>query len=180
MQSVSTMGGDAIDEIATKINYLISSQGLKTLVFYSEKKSEGKTTSILNISPVMSSLYNKRVLILDHSVMQSDNLERLIGAKKVDDNLVLKTKYDGVDYVRNTSLKQKAIILEDLSEFYDLIIINTTNYRDERRKSIPTAKYDGAILIRTNKTLGSKLGRNSKNLLDINVPIVGIILNEGK
>jgi cellulose biosynthesis protein BcsQ len=180
MQSISAMGGEGIDEIATKINYLISSQKLKTLIVYSEKKSEGKTTSILNISPVMSSLYNKRVLVLDHSGKQTDDLETLIGAKNIDENLILKTKYTGVDYVRQSSLKEKAVILEDLADFYDLILVNTTNYRNERRKSIPSVKYDGAVLIRTNKTLGSKLGKNSKDLFDYNIPIVGIILNEGK
>jgi cellulose biosynthesis protein BcsQ len=180
MQSISTIGGDGIDEIATKINYLISSQKLKTLVVYSEKKSEGKTTSILNISPVMSSLYNKRVLVLDHSGKKTDDLEVLIGAKNNNDNLILKTKYSGVDYVRQSSLKQKAVVLDDLKDFYDLILVNTTNYRNERRKSIPTVKYDGAVLVRTNKTLGSKLGRNTQDLYDYSVPIVGIILNEGK
>lgn len=179
MQSISTQNVDLIDEISTKINYLISAKNLKTLLIYSENKSEGKTTCILNIAPSLCNLYKKRVLILDHSDKSTDSLENLLEANEVADEIILKTKYSGVDYIRQSALDDKNIKLNDLTSFYDLVLVNTTNYNDESKISIPPITYDGAILVRTNNTLGNKVGKNSKNVLDINIPIVGIILNEG-
>jgi len=180
MQKVKTTTVDATEGIATKINYLISSSDSKTLLVYSDNKSEGKTTAILSIAPVMRSLYQRRVLILDHSNKATDDLEKLLVTQDFDDNFVSKTKFSGVDFIRQSTLDDKSISLEHLEEYYDLVLVNTTNYRDETKVSIPTIKYDGALLVRTNKSLGNKMGINSKNVLDINIPIIGIIFNEGK
>jgi len=177
MQNLENVQLPPLDEIVTNLNYLIASKNIKTLLVFSENKGEGKSHFIYSVSPVFDSIYNKRVLILDFSESGTDSLNEILETNQSQSDLVFNTKFKGVDYISDVDPINLNIIESEVISFYDLVLINSTNYRNEQNLAIPDFNIDGAIIIRTDKTLNSKFGKVTNSILDKNIPIVGIVYN---
>ena len=166
-----------LEKVATNLNYLISTNGCKTLIVVSEMKGEGKTTFITAVSPLLNSIYSKRILIVNREVSQDDEIKNILRVK-ASSSCIKETGYKGVDYF-GISSDNSVIGLEESVDFYDLILINTITKRKTTTVNIPDMKIDGAILIRSKATLNNEEGDIVKTLLDSDIPILGVLYNGG-
>ena len=166
-----------LEKVATNLNYLISSKKCKTLIVVSDKKGEGKTTFISSISPLLNSIYSKRVLVINREISQDDNIKDLLKVKE-SSTFIKETAFKGVDYFAITS-DDSVLGLEESADFYDLILINTITKRKSDNLNVPKLHIDGAIVLKSKSTLNDKDGDIVKTILDQNIPIVGVLFNGG-
>jgi len=170
-----------IDFMANNLNYLINTEKLKTVLIYSDLKGEGKSSFIASIMPRLSDLFSKRILILEMTDLSNDSLQESLEMRKGTNEFVQNTKFKNIDIMLIDNNDLNNIVTQEVSDFYDLILINSKNKNsDNVINEIPKIKIDGAIAIRTAKTLGSKALNNTNLLRDKDIPIVGFVLNEVK
>lgn len=169
------------DFLANNLNYLVNSKGMKTLLVYSDLKGEGKTEFISTIIPKYCSLFTKRTLIIEMADTLVDNLKDLLEVKKSSNDFVFNTKVKGLDYLLVQDNELNKLVTKEIVDFYDLIIINSKNLNsDGTINELPKLNIDGALVIRSKKTLGKTNLKNTNILLDKNIPMVGFIFNEAK
>jgi hypothetical protein len=165
-----------LEQIATNLNYLLASKSVKSLAVISDFKGEGKSTFISAISPIMNSLYAKRVLIID-CTDSKDNLDKLLGVD-LKDSSITKSTFKGVDYI-STNGNSSVIGLSDSRDFYDLILINT-DHNSCDPGVLPSIKIDGAILIKSKKSADLKEETVGEYYGDLDIPVMGVLFNEAR
>jgi cellulose biosynthesis protein BcsQ len=165
-----------LEKIATNLNYLLASKSVKALAVISEFKGEGKSTFISTISPIMNTLYSKRVLVIDctHS---ADNLDKLLGVD-LKDSSITKSTFKGIDYI-SLNNNNSIVGLNDSRDFYDLILINT-DLKSLDPGVLPSIKIDGAILIKSKKSADLKEETMGDYYSDLDIPVVGVLYNEAR
>ncbi len=165
-----------LEKIATNLNYLLASREVKSLVVISDFKGEGKSTFISSVSPILNSLYKKRVLIID-CTDSFDNLDKLLGVD-LKDSSITKSSFKGVDYI-SANKNHNSIGLDDSRDFYDVIFINTD--QDSCNPGVlPAIKIDGAILIKSKKSADLKEEVIGDYYGDLDIPVVGVLYNEAR
>lgn len=177
-----------VHNLAKNIDYSLRLNGAKFVLLASDRMGEGKSTFLVNCLPVLSKIYQRQVLIYD---CQSD--EELIGISPFqgNDQFIKKTKYSGVDYIHQDDLsflnsanpEDKVSVANshflEISKDYDVVFINMKTMNKFNKTKIPGLPIDGAIIMRSRKSINESLKPITNELQDREIPILGLVWNEG-
>jgi hypothetical protein len=189
MTAKKLSSNEEINELVKNLDYSLRVKEIKTLGVFSDKQGEGKSTFICACIPLMAKIYNKKILVLDMGTVKTDNVARYF---TLDDNeeTQLNTRFDGVDYISHNLINQLntsdqlssdakvSRYLNDTTKLYDLVVVNTNTLRRAEKTVFPEIVFDGAVLLRTDETVG-KESVMVNEIIDRSIPIIGTIHNEG-
>lgn len=181
------INSDSINhELIKNLEHNMQLSQAKSIFIYSELEEEGVTTFIDTTIPALSQIYNKKTLVFDMSrknIDCMDFMERLDGPK---DGFIEKTNISNIDYLELKSLtflkglsREERIIkansfYNELVNLYDVVFI-----KNSAKKLIPPFKLDGAVLIKSKKSDSLKETSLTNKLKDRNIPLLGLVYNEG-
>lgn len=183
------MAKHEMHNLVKNLDYSLRLNSAKYVLLASDREGEGKSTFLYSCLPLLAKIYQRQVLIYD---CQSD--ESLIGISpsQGEEQFIKKTKYTGVDYIHQDDLTfLKAASAEDkvtlanthfaeISKDYDVVFINMKTMKRFNKTKIPGLPIDGAILMRSPKSLNESLKPVTNELLDREIPILGLVWNKGK
>lgn len=159
----------AVHEVVKNLDYSLRLSGASRILIASDKKGEGKTTFAENCLPLLSEIYKRKIVfITDQS---SSAIEGI-------DNLSSK------DFAFLTGLKKeeakasREAYMDELSKNYDAIFVDSSTLKRAEKTRLPKFKVDGALLVRTSKTVGSTRLPITEEILDKEIPVIGIVYNE--
>lgn len=180
-----------LHNIAKNIDYSLRINEAKFVLIASDCAGEGKSTFLNTCAPILSSLYKKKVLIYDTQSDRNDILEKKFSAGAGERQFIQPSEIKGLDYVHSEDLtflnslpeyeKASAITahFNEISKDYDLVFINMKTLKRAEKTTLPVLPIDGAILIRSNKSAALTEKYLTNELLDREIPILGLIKNEG-
>lgn len=183
----------------TNIVYSIIKEGCKKIVFTSPFKSEGKTTTAVNVAVALSQQVNTRVLIIDcdlrrpsaHTILDVQpelGLANYLNGECSIEDVKVKTGNEKLDFISygvippNPSELLASKIMEEmikeLEESYDYIIFDTPPV-NMVMDAVPLCKLaDGVIVVVKHKnTTHPELSKAVEALKRNNSKILGVILN---
>jgi hypothetical protein len=180
-----------LHNIAKNIDYALRINQAKYVLVASDCNSEGKSTFLAECVPVLTQIYKKKILIYDCQPERGDTLEKRMSPTPSSHQFIHQTDTRGLDYLHNEDLffikdlpdTEKNIALmshfNEITKDYDLVFINMKTLKRAEKTSLPVLPIDGAILVRSTK--GIKLDEKviTNELVDREIPIVGLIKNEG-
>lgn len=179
---------EELREIAKNLDYSLRINGCKNVVVMSDRPREGKSAFLAHCLPILCELYDKNVLVFDLQSERNDYLECQLIPIDLHQHEVQKTRVKGLDYVHASDCIPLNIVsdsemsriinikFEELSAPYDVVFINT---KFAAGSSLPLLPLDGAILVRSRKSLGKAKNEVSNELMDRDIPVLGIVMNEG-
>lgn len=189
---------EACWKIRTRIEYVMSSEACQVLAVTSAGKSEGKTTTAVNLA-FSYAQKNKKVLIIDanlrkpilHKIFDLSNSSGLTN--------VLNDRYEKKDLIQYTMIpnlfllssgantvnpielltsNQMSAFLEKIKKEFDLIIIDTPPALDCSDAQIVSSLSDGVLLvIKDGKVKKEKAIKLKLMIEQVNAKIVGTVLN---
>ncbi len=171
----------------------------KIFVMTSPGKGEGKTTAIANLAVTIGES-GRRVLLMDCD-FRKPNVNRMFGISKEPgitnylfddtplDELIVSAQAPGLDILptgaqtispdRVINSEKMRYLIEELSEKYDYILIDTAPFGIISDAAPLIRMADGVIaLVRFNKTKTPELEQLLENLKTINAEVMGTILND--
>ncbi len=157
-----------IDKIKYKL--YIQNKDVKTIMFTSTKKGEGKSTIMLALANSIAS-DQKNVLVVcygDASFLKKDFLE----------NQIIKSDVKGLDFLR----VEEYIDLTNIpTDAYDYILIETENL-EKTKKSIEIAENSDLIIlvVEANRTNKNAVGQSISELKISECNNIQVILNRFK
>lgn len=190
---------EAYKTARTNIRFSLSSgDGCKKVIVTSASPGEGKTTTCLNLAIAFAQT-DARVLIIDAdlrkprinrhlSIGRENGLSDRLG-KLIDTNTAIKRcERHNLDCITAgqippnpaelLSSKEMELLLEELSESYDYIFIDTPPVTVVTEAAAMAKCVDGVILIlRQNHTISESVERARANLKLANAKILGYVLN---
>lgn len=191
MQTLDYKIENSMRELARNIDYSIRLNKAKRVLIVSDRRAEGKSFFIKECVPYIADLYQKKILILDLGLSSDENLKDALKAKDPIESEIVETAHPEVDYVGLENLKFLDVIdagekekrldqyVSQLVKFYDNIFINTNTKRNAGATVLPNLFVDGAIIIRSKKSIYNLKKSVTDEVLDREIPIIGIIDNEG-
>ena len=159
----------AVHELVKNLDYSLRLSGAKRVLIASDKQGEGKSTFAANCLPLLGEIYKRKVLfITDQSANTIEGI----------DNLTSK------DFAFLTGLKkadaaaQRETYMNELSKNYDVVFVDSSTLKRAEKTRLPKINVEGALLIRTSKTVGNSRKPITEEILDKEIPIIGIVYNE--
>lgn len=190
MELPKTTESSKLHELARNIDYSLRIHNVKSVVVTSDFVGEGKTALVAEVTPVLGSVYQKRILVYDCQSLTDNGLGQALQLRGSDKAFIYRTQYPLVDYVNETELN----FLDNLSErerttkltdffndaatAYDTVIIDAKTRRSEG-SSLPKLPIEGAIIVRSSKSQGKEAKKVTDELRDKEIKIIGLVLNEG-
>lgn len=181
-----------LHDLAKNIDYTLRIHDAKYVLVASDCHGEGKSTFLSGCTPVLSSLYKKRVLVYDCQNERDDILENQMSPSRGGTHhFIRSTTTTGLDYLHCDDLvflntlpdgeRTNSLLahFNEITRDYDVVFINMKTLKRAERSAIPALPIDGAILVRGPKTIGSKIKHVTNELLDREIPIIGLVKNEG-
>jgi hypothetical protein len=159
----------AVHEVVKNLDYSLRLSGASRVLIASDMQGEGKSTFASNCLPLLSEIYKRKVLYITD---QSSNAIEGI------DNLTSK------DFVFLSGLKkeesdsQRETYMNELGKNYDVVFVDSTTLKRAEKTRLPLINVDGALLVRTKKTIGSSRLPVTEEILDRQIPVIGIVYNE--
>lgn len=179
---MTEVGATSFHNIVKNIDYSLRIKNAKYILVTSDFAGEGKSTFLAECTPYLSSLYERKILIYDCQPERNDLLESVMKHQK---------EFQGVDYLHHDDLnflKEKfgeeklsamTTHFTEMARDYDLVFINMKTLKRSEKTQIPPLPIDGAIVVRTNKSIGSKNRFITNEILDREIPIIGLVRNGG-
>jgi hypothetical protein len=178
MQFPSTEVSKQVHSLATKLDYAIRMSGAKSILMASDEQGEGKTSALATCAPVLAELYGKKILVLN---MSTESFEKNLSLKNNKNIMIVNTS--DLDFLNDQDEQEKTkrlnTYINEMSESFDQIFININTLRRAEKTKLPDIKIDGAVIIRSEKSLGQKIKPITEDILDREIPILGLIYNEG-
>lgn len=180
-----------LHNLAKNIDYTLRINDAKYVLVASDANGEGKSTFLSSCSPVLTEIYKKKVLIYDCQTERDDVLEAALTPSIGTHHFIRSTKTPGLDYLhcddlvfinklpeseRTSSLMTH---FNEITKAYDVVFINMKTLKRADRSSIPALPIDGAIMVRGSKNLAESEKHLTNELLDREIPIIGLVKNEG-
>lgn len=177
--------------IAKNIDYALRVHQAKYVLVGSDCSGEGKSMFLSECAPVLAELYKKKILIFDCQAERDDVLEQKMVHTKSNSQFIRPTETRGLDYLHNDDLSfigslpdaEKASALmthfNEISRNYDLIFINMKTLKRAEKTLLPVLPIDGAILVRSSKSPKENERYITNELKDREIPIIGLVMNEG-
>jgi Mrp family chromosome partitioning ATPase len=154
--------------IVKNLDFSLRTHKSKSIVVVSDSDKEGKSTFLRECLPALCELYNRKILLLDCQPERKDVLE-----------LAMATKMPGLDYVHAEDLNSLLDYINDCSHRYDTVFINTKTLKRAEKTILPELPIDGAVIVRSHKSIGKKIKPLTNELRDRDIPILGLIMNGG-
>lgn len=180
-----------LHSIVMNVDYTLRINDAKFVLIASDCAGEGKSTFLNNCAPILSTLYKKKVLIYDCQPDRNDLIEKTFSAGAGERQFIQQTSVEGLDYVHSEDLTflnslpeyEKASALtahfNEISKDYDVVFINMKTLKRAEKTTLPVLPIDGAILIRSAKSIALTEKFLTNELIDREIPILGLIKNEG-
>jgi hypothetical protein len=180
-----------LHSIVMNVDYTLRRNEAKFVLIASDCAGEGKSTFLSNCAPILSTLYKKKVLIYDFQSDRNDLIEKTFSVGTGERQFIQQTSTQGLDYVHSEDLTflnslpeyEKASALaahfNEITKDYDVVFINMKTLKRAEKTTLPVLPIDGAILIRSAKSIASAEKFITNELLDREIPILGLIKNEG-
>ena len=170
----------SLHTLAKNVDYTLRVHGAKSVLIVSDYEGEGKSTFLKSCAPVISELYEKKILIFDCQDDEKSN---------VDLSQLLSTP--NLSYVRESELSflstlppsekisSLAAYFYELCKGYDIVFVNMKTSRRAEKTVFPYIPLDGAIIVRSKKSVGKMDKHVTEELRDREIPILGLVFNEG-
>lgn len=180
-----------LHNIAKNIDYALRVNEAKYVLVASDCNGEGKSTFLAECAPVLTQIYKKKVLIYDCQTERGDTLEKRMSPIPSAHQFIHQTETRGLDYLHNEDLffikdlpdAEKTSTLmthfNEITKDYDLVFINMKTLKRAEKTTLPVLPIDGAILVRSSKGIDNQEKVITTELLDREIPIIGLIKNEG-
>lgn len=181
-----------LHNLAKNIDYTLRVHNAKYVLVASDANGEGKSTFLTSCSPVLTDIYKKKVLIYDCQTERDDVLETALSPSRGGTHHFIRpTETTGLDYLHCDDLvflntlpdgERTSSIMTHFNEItkdYDVVFINMKTLKRADRSAIPALPIDGAILVRSSKSIRENDKHLTNELLDREIPIIGLVKNEG-
>nr|WP_039812363.1 CpsD/CapB family tyrosine-protein kinase [Jeotgalibacillus malaysiensis] len=189
---------DQFHTMRTNIKFLTENKSVKTVLFTSSAKKDGKTTAAVNLASLLAQ-QKEKVLLIDanlrnpviHHYFQLENNEGLtavLKGKKHLNEVLIKNDLNKLDVLTGgqgeynpaelLSGEQMKQLLQKVSQDYDAVIIDGPNMIDYTETRVLAHISDGVIIVvRRGKTLIDR-GIELKRILELaHANIIGAIIN---
>lgn len=187
--------------IRTNIEFASVAKKIRSLMVTSANASEGKSTTVANLSVVFAQ-QGKKVLLIDadlrkptlHQMMQVNNfkgLTNILTSGKTFQECVINTKIEGLDFLPCGPIppnpaellganSMKELLLE-LYSLYDLVMFDTSPILPVTDAQIMATRCDASILVvRSNVTEKNAAIKAKRALDNAKGTLLGVILNDKK
>lgn len=186
--------------IRTNIQFSKLDNDMKTIVVTSSKQDEGKTTVASNLAVSFAALEGKRVLIIDadlrnpsiHKMFNKPNtfgLTDVLTGKKELKKCVQTTEIESLQILTTGTIppnpgemlesKKMRDFLEDVSDYYDYIFIDTPPIGIIMDAGVLANDADGTILVVGAKDVETERAKISKERLEkVKANVIGAVLNK--
>lgn len=197
---------EAYKTIRTNIMFSVMKKGCKKIVVSSSNPSEGKTTTTVNLA-ISIAQADQRVLLIDSDLRKpkvhhyfsisnspglTNYLSDTISSKKTADlfGVIHPTEYENLSVMCSGSIPPNpaellgselmADFLDEISKFYDYIIIDTPPINMVSDALPLIRECDGIVLVvRQNHTTHPDLQKAFESLDFIDAKILGVVVNFG-
>lgn len=160
--------------LARNLDYVLRENNAKVVGILSELPKEGKTTFLHAVAPELRRIYGKKVVIVDCQTTPQQPASR-----------------EGVDYLSlnrlapDQSLSElerlaaiKTVVTE-VAPDYDVVLLDLSVPHRTATMVLPDVKIDGVVMVRTSIGIDNGTHDVSDLLRDKNIPVLGVVLNEG-
>ena len=189
---------EAYRMIRTSIQFSNEGKTLKTIVFTSAGANEGKSTVIANLAVVMAQAGHKVVLLdcdlrnpslhnvfnlqnkgLSNCVMAGENTADVVQSSDVEDLDVLTSGPIACYPSELLGSKRMQDVLNELSEKYDYVLIDTPPVLAFTDAAVIAGKTDAVVLLMEYGKVKPALAKEAKQVLEhTRSNIIGVILNK--
>lgn len=185
--------------IGLNLNKIIRNNIIKSLTITSSIEGEGKTTVAVELAKLYGERENKRIVIIDcnaenSSIIKQFNVDNkyvlwdyLSGDASIDNCINKVNEYiDVIDLgvpksdeaMTSQSLRE---ILDELSVYYELIIIDSPSVLESADAEVISGQCDGTLLvINSNKSKRMQVLNANEKLQKCGANTIGIIVNDYK
>jgi hypothetical protein len=182
---------ERLHTIAKNLDYTLRKSGAKSVVVISDNEKEGKSTFLKECAPIICDLYKKKILIFDYQQERHDHLEKSLLSTATNSKSIRETNVPNLDYLHSDdlffleSLPQPKTMsglnayYNEISKNYDAVFINIKTMKRAEKTILPNLPIDGALIVRSHKTIGSHKKPLTNEIQNREIPVIGIIMNEG-
>ena len=167
---------EAYKKARTNLVYSIIKKGCKKIIVTSPYKSEGKTTTVVNLAIALSQQVNVKVLVIDCDLRPLDDV--IVGTGR--DNLDMVT-YGAIPPNPSELLSSEGMaeMVAELEHKYDFIIFDTPPVNMVVDVIPLIGLSDGVVIVTKHKdTTYPELNKACDTLKRNNAKILGIIVNQ--
>jgi capsular exopolysaccharide synthesis family protein len=197
-RQISNRLTEAYRTLLTNIEFVSIQKELKTIVFTSSNRDEGKSTTVANYGLALAE-QGKEVLILDcdlrnptqHELFKLPNdmgLTEVLLRKIEPEDAIQKTGFNGLSLLTTGLMPPNPAsilnsdrmiqLVETLKNYYDVILFDTCPVSVASDTLIVAAMMDGTVMvIRANQSNRDVITRSLKSLELANVNVIGTVLN---
>lgn len=180
-----------LHNIAKNIDYALRIHDAKFVLVASDCNGEGKSLLLSKCAPVLAEIYKKKVLIYDCQTERNDLLERAMCPPNTKYQFIRQTNTPGLFYLHENDLffmkslpddEEASVVtahVNDVTKDYDIVLVNMKTLKRADKTKLPNLPIDGAILVRSSKSIWLKDKCITNEITDRNIPIIGLINNEG-
>ena len=182
---------ERLHTIAKNLDYALRTSGAKSVVVISDSEKEGKSTFLKECAPIFCDLYKKKILIFDYQQERHDHLEKSLVPNVTNSKSIRETNVVNLDYLHSDDLffleslpqpkKMSGLnaYFNEISKNYDAVFINIKTMKRAEKTILPNLPIDGALVIRSHKTIGTQKKPITSEIQNREIPIIGIVMNEG-
>jgi|GEM_PF-2982847 hypothetical protein len=182
---------ERLHTIAKNLDYTLRTSGAKSIVVISDNEKEGKSTFLRECAPIICDLYKKKILIFDYQQERHDHLEKTLVPNASNSKSIRETNVINLDYLHSDDLffleslpqpkKMSGLnaYFNEISKSYDAVFINIKTMKRAEKTILPNIPIDGALIVRSRMTIGSHNKPLTSEIQNREIPVIGIVMNEG-
>lgn len=180
-----------LHHLVKNMDYILRSNRAKFVLVASDFQQEGKSTFLASTLPVLAELYDRKVLVYDCQKERNDLLEKRMAPGVSEHQFIRKTDVPGLDYLHagdltflenqkeDDRLNSQMAYFNEVAKEYDSVFINIKTSKKADESAIPALPLDGAIIIRSSKSLKNEKKDLTTLIEQREIPILGLVMNEG-
>lgn len=200
-RTTNTFVSEAYKSLRTNLEFSTRDEKVKTIMITSTQETEGKSTIAANLSVAFAQT-NKKVLLIDadmrgssqHEIFNTSNdkgISNLLSRQCQLKEATMSTLLGSLNLIpagpipvnpsEILSSDELSALLEELTDSYDIIIIDTPPILSFTDSQIIAAQCDGVLLIaNTGKVKKEALFKAKASLELVKARILGIVLNNSE
>ncbi|MCO4753910.1 MAG: hypothetical protein KC478_05485 [Bacteriovoracaceae bacterium] len=167
----SGLNDDNSLETIKNLDFCLRHSRARTVLIGADYPTEGHGGFIHSASEHLSRLYDRKILVVDtqRDIEAKHGTVGRQGIKELE-YLFVNGRLDG---------KKFDIYLEENKKYYDVVFVILDVKRNINTTTLPESHFDGAILVRSNKSITPKASRFVTNTInDSGIKILGTVLQE--
>lgn len=180
-----------LHNLIKNMDYILRSNRAKFVLVASDFQKEGKSTFLTATLPGLAELYERRILVYDCQKERNDLLEKRMAPGGSEHQFIRKTGVPGLDYLHaddltflkaqheSNRLSSQMAYFNEVAKEYDSVFINIKTSKKADESLIPVLPLDGAIIVRSSKSVKKEKKALTTLLEQREIPILGLVMNEG-